>query len=247
MIHWRIFRLSWLIRVFLQRATAQSNQTRPKKTLPVAWIIKKTIERSHDGSSTKWSSSKTTTEQFLTHPHIGKFARWKNSPKSLCSVMSAKESVLSRRTGVNWSLLYCANAEPAFSLSKLSFFNKTRTSLKTSLNSPEITEISIVGGLNKRFHTWRSVQDEVGDNANLFGISYFLLVRHFTISRFYSAKIMFRFVTRLMTKSELCGVEVYCVLKHGASRSLKFSWPLFIYFSIFSRYIFFYLRGAPPL
>ena len=63
-----------------------------------------------------------------------------NLPKSLCSVISAKESVLSRRTGVNWSLLYCAKAEPAFSLSKLSFFNKTRTSLKTSLNSPEISD-----------------------------------------------------------------------------------------------------------
>lgn len=52
-------------------------------------------------------------------------------PKSLCSVISANESVLSSRTGVNWSLLYCAKADPAFSLSKLSFFSKTRTSLKT--------------------------------------------------------------------------------------------------------------------
>lgn len=67
---------------------------------------------------------------------------WKhhNSPKSLCSVMRANESVLSRRTGVNWSLLYCAKAEPAFSLSKVSFFSRTRTSLKTSLNSPKIAK-----------------------------------------------------------------------------------------------------------
>lgn len=57
-------------------------------------------------------------------------------PRSLCSVTSAKESVFSKRTGVNWSLLYCANADPAFSFNKLSFFRRTRTSLKTSLNSP---------------------------------------------------------------------------------------------------------------